>query len=203
MDWLSFTASLVHSLAWPAAIVIAVIVLKERLAGLLTALGTRIADLTKLSAMGVNLEFEKGAESLNRAAEELAPANSEPATTPGTEEARLLQLADLDPRAAVLLGFIDVEAALRRVADNIAPPISGRRHRAASVTSISKELVNRGIITQQAASVLTELAVLRNQVSHDSDVRVSKGGAEQYIQAALEMIQFLSSLPNFDAAGET
>ena len=56
---------------WPTAVVVAVIVLKERVAALLTALAGRFADLKRLSAMGVAMEFEKGAESLSRAVDDL------------------------------------------------------------------------------------------------------------------------------------
>lgn len=63
--------------AWPAAVVTVVVVLKKRIARMITALSGR---LTKMSAMGVSLEFERGAADVSRAAEELTytPGRAQP-----------------------------------------------------------------------------------------------------------------------------
>jgi hypothetical protein len=196
VGWMDFTASLVRSLAWPVAVVIAVFVLRRRIAEMLAALAARLGDLKKLSAMGVDLEFEREAAQVSAAAEELAPDGVGNAIASDPELDRLKRLAEIEPRAAILLGFIDVEAALRSTADRSVKDLRlhERWRRGASIGSIARELNRRDIISEQAVGVLSELAGLRNQVSHDSEVRLSTAAAQSYVDAALEMIRYLNEI---------
>src|SRR5262249_6216336 len=117
MGWLAFIASLVRSLAWPVAVVVLVIVLRKQLAALFAGLAARLADLGKLSAMGVDLEFETRVEEVARDAEQLAPPPEKPLPAAESDVLDLArQMADVAPRPAVVTAFANVEGALRQAA---------------------------------------------------------------------------------------
>lgn len=108
----------------------------------------------------------------------------------------MTRLAEIDTRAAVLLAFIDVEAALRDAANRSVSDsrLHERWRRGASIATIARELNRQGIITDDAVAVLSDLAALRNQVSHDSKVVVTEEAVTKYIEASLEMVRFLDRI---------
>jgi hypothetical protein len=201
MSWLAFIASVIKSLAWPVAVVIIVFFMRVRLAALIGGLTARLANLSKLTAPGLALEFEKGTEEVSRAAEQLTGATrtEAPTKSESEERARLQQLAEVEPKAAVIMAFIDVEAALRSAADR-ALGLSGRK---LSTLAITNMMVLRGILTVEAGGVLSDLSSLRNQAAHQADIRIGVESAQQYIDAAAEMVRHLDGIgpdtePSFD-----
>src|SRR6266702_978293 len=111
MDWLTFVSSLVHSLAWPGAVVGIVLLLRRSLNKLLP-------ELNRLKYKDLELDFGR----------QVAQAKAEVEASPAPRqlpEARQLQLgpdteylsalAEISPRAAVLEAWLPLEVALGQV----------------------------------------------------------------------------------------
>ena len=115
MDWLTFTASVIDSLAWPAAAVAIVFALRRSLNKLLP-------DLNKLKYKDLELEFGKQvAEAKMEIERTVKPPQlpeSEMAQV-GRDAAYFEALADISPRAAVLEAWLPFEAAASAIAQDI------------------------------------------------------------------------------------
>lgn len=104
MSWLEFIDSLVSSLAWPAAVVLAVFVLRERLNSLLDR-------VQNVEAMGVKATFSRDASSIKAKVEGMqlketastlkAEAESEESTDVGHDGRHDEQTEDTGPRPSM------------------------------------------------------------------------------------------------------
>ena len=108
MDWLQFIASIIDSLAWPGAILAAVILLRRPLSALLPL-------LRRLKYKDFEVEFDRKVRKLRE--EAVAALPPLPKTVPSQipEETALIELVSVAPRAAVLESWLLVESAARRV----------------------------------------------------------------------------------------
>lgn len=183
MDWLSFIASVVGSLAWPGAVVCVALLLRRELKGLLPF-------LRKLKAGPVEAEFERELKEVNA---------SLPSTRPRLLEGRsqLLQLAELSPRAAVLEAWRGVESASRRAALQHAsgspvPDVS-------SPLRAINLLAQRKLISGEEIALFHDLRGLRNQATHAPDFSPSFDSVSSYLQLAGSLQARLEQL----AGGET
>ncbi|MDF9904524.1 UNVERIFIED_ORG: hypothetical protein OKW15_002480 [Pseudomonas reinekei] len=108
MDWMQFVSSLVSSLAWPAAVVTVVCLLKNPILGLIPKIrsfryGELHVDLT---------------EALQSLQEELPATPSKPNELTDALQVKLsvpLQIAAVSPRAGMIAAWLEVEGALNTV----------------------------------------------------------------------------------------
>jgi len=105
MDWLSFFANVIGSLAWPATVLAVVLLLRKKLVEMLPF-------IRKLKAGPVEAEFEREVKELRAEARESLPP-PEPKLLE-TQSQRLYQLAQVSPRAAVIEAWQGVEFAAHR-----------------------------------------------------------------------------------------
>lgn len=105
MDWLSFVASLVSSLAWPVAAAIVVLVFKDQIKRMLERLPKRV------KAGPVEVEWPEVATEA-RVALATSPEVRE-AGLPGSLTERFAKMAEEEPKAAVMAAWAEVEKALR------------------------------------------------------------------------------------------
>ncbi|CQD22334.1 hypothetical protein BN000_05572 [Mycobacterium europaeum] len=100
------------------------------------------------------------------------------------------RLLEQDPRAVVLLEFIEVESALTNVYQQLfaKPWLPSSRP---SFTQMVNTLAEWEIIAGDMAGVMTELAQLRNKIAHEPGATVTEDAARDYVSAAATVIDYL------------
>jgi hypothetical protein len=171
MGLLQFIASLVNSLAWPAAASVMVVILRRPIAYIL-----RRGQIKRLKAGPGGLELEYFDEKLEEANEALAETPTEAASltisllpeiamTRDDFIADMKQLADVAPSAAILESFARLEKILRESVES-ASGVEVEPRRPISVRTLARRALDLRLITQSEFAALNDLAVLRNIVAH-------------------------------------
>ena len=108
MDWLTFISKLVEALAWPSIVVVVLLFLRKELPSI-------VRSLRKLKFKDVEMEFGEAVKALAAETKRAVPQSKKDFTMMGQSAesvaARLLDLSDLSPRAAILEAWLQVEAA--------------------------------------------------------------------------------------------
>jgi len=173
VNWLAFWASIIGSLAWPAAVIIVVLIFRTQL--------LKVAPwLRELEIGNVKLKFaEELAKASTAAAEIQAPAaDSQPAVTD-----RDLMLAEHAPIGLVLRSWMTVDQAPNDAATrHDASPMSLR---AAPAHRLIADLEARRVITPATAQTINYLRDLRNQVAHHGRpiVRIGIPSSARFFQS--------------------
>lgn len=183
MDWLTFIAEITKAIAWPIAIVIAVAIFRAPLL-------TLLHELKRLKWKDVELEFEK--EVLKAKAElPQVQVSTQPATQliEGDSEARLLNLLEISPKAAVLEAWLQVEREalelLRRKQVALPPSITPLR--------TLELLLQHKLLDKNGQALFNAIRKLRNRAVHENETEISEKAALDYISMASEMIKSLRS----------
>ena len=113
MDWLQFFSDIVRSLAWPVALLIAIVLLRKPLADLKTL-------LRKLRYRDFEFEFGEEVRGLKAEVAENLPPSKRDNQEKSLEE-RLIELAKISPRGAVH------EARTEGLRQDAKSTLSGRR----------------------------------------------------------------------------
>src|SRR6478736_3835661 len=134
MSWLEFIAQMTSALGWSIVALIVIIFLGREIKSAAKSLANRIGDIEHLRAPGVAIDFKEEVKELAEATDEdLAEATDSlkgetPAAQPSarpkdvvlpreTAQERLAkyqELAALDPRAAILVPFADLDSLIRK-----------------------------------------------------------------------------------------
>lgn len=181
MDWLQFIASIIDSLAWPGAILAAVILLRRPLSALLPL-------LRRLKYKGFEVEFDREVRKLREEAVAALPPLPKTAPPQIPEETALIELALVAPRAAVLESWLLVESAARRVLaargmTKYEEPLTGPQ--------LAWALADVGLLDSSSRSVFDKLRRLRIQAVHAHDFEISEGASRDYVELALEFARHL------------
>jgi hypothetical protein len=188
MDWKQFIASIVGSLAWPAVIIVLLILLRHKLGELVS----RMEEL-KLPG-GVSAKFGKELEAARQKIEESKAAQEvpkEPVRWRTTDSAELLYLAEEFPEAAVMEAFRQVEHAIGENRDKLPDIPKG------TLLSYVKVLAQRGLVDKVAVDLFQRLRNLRNIAAHGSGAdRVTPGEALEYYAQCVYMAQVLRAAFN-------
>jgi hypothetical protein len=179
MSWPDFVVQMSQAWAWPVVAGSAIILLRKQIKSAAEALVARVGDIRRLKAPGVDVEFEREmrelAETTAATTEELQtetpnalpPAQPEDVVLPPeTAEERLTkyqQLAQLDPRAAVLLPFSDMERFIRERFQHLYP----NERPTVGFSRIVDILHREGWVSDDIAGALRTMSRLRNQVAHE------------------------------------
>lgn len=202
VDWLELSASLVKSLAWPAAVVVAVAVLRKHV-------GMLLQRLLRVKVSGVELELdgaEKAGEALKleppsvesewprgEAGDEVTPTVGEGAQLEDVSSwdsgesvppaARLAQRAfgdrvPGDPVGTVVAAWASIERAIRDYVSAVGWSPRGR-----TLTSVVKALADEGRLAANGPALFAHLKNLRELVVIDG-VPVSEGQAAGFAELA-------------------
>lgn len=180
MDTTQFIASLVSSLAWPAAVMVLVILLRHRISELFEQLPRRVR------AGPLEIEWDRAVAVT--AAGLVAPRHERPAVLPAEDLADLSPLAETYPGAAVLDAAARVEGALRarfEAADVDVPPNRGMR-------DLARRAVDARLIDAETARTIDGLTILRNLAAHGRD-EVSPERAREFLTLAEAVIYQLGT----------
>ena len=165
MDALTFIATIIGSLAWPATLLVAIFMMRRPIAELLPS-------LRRLKYKELEVDFGKELEKIEAVMDTVEvkakpkgelPVEVEPEPLPKTRTELLERLAELSPSAAILESWRNVERTLdiyfsRR---GIERPRSGQ--------TILGHLDYDPNFPPQLVSAYQELRLLRNRATHDQE----------------------------------
>ena len=173
---LEFAASLVDSLAWPAAVVVIVLLFRGRLTNLLSG------PVRRLKAGPAGVEIEYWEQTLAAAQQEIQGSpelTAAPTTGAGGELVdELERLIDVSPEAAVMEGFARVERELRMVVGDQADT------RSRGARALARAARQSGRISEETASAIDGLSVLRDLAAHGQAGSVGSDRARDYLALA-------------------
>ncbi|QXW04027.1 hypothetical protein [Rhodococcus globerulus] len=219
MNVFEFFASLVESLAWPLVIGILLYVGRSQVAKVVKELIARIPEIESLKAGSGEVNFGARAAQVKEEAQEVVGASasdvrglSQPRAD-GQSRGRqpviegvpadhqfggigwdvMNKLLDVDPRAAVLLSWIEVEGALNEKYEAMFPGDDSRRISSRKKAERMLAVDEQG---QATLSFLLDLQSMRNDVVHDSRVSFSRQAGEDYVGAVDIVIRHLGQLEN-------
>jgi hypothetical protein len=150
---------MVGALVWPITSVIAIVVLRRQLTGLIQGPVSRL----KAGPAGVELEWDRKASELR---EEIGdgpreePRSDAPTWLPLPEELR--GLAGVAPDAVVLESYARIEQQLQAMLVGVDLPLD----RPAGAAALAQFAEQRGLITHETRDAVEGLSVLRNLAVH-------------------------------------
>jgi hypothetical protein len=165
MDTYQFMAAIFQSLvslASPVALVICVLLFRERLRTLLPFLRLKHKD-TEVSFRLDQAEKESAQIPTPPPSPDLEP-------TP-EEKSRFEQLAEHSPRAAILEKRAELEQAMRSIAQSYwsGATTSTPSPRSISLLTATRILRKQGVIDQRTSALLDDLRTIGNQAAHSAD----------------------------------
>lgn len=179
MDWLDFTVQMSNAWAWPLVTSGIVVFLRKPIKSAATGIVARLADLRRLKAPGVELDFEREVkelaattaattDELRADSPKALPATEPedvvlPSETAGERLSKYEQLARLDPRAAILLSFSDLEGSIRDRFHQLYPEYRPGVGFARIIDQLHKD----GRLDDDIAGSLRQMSKIRNQVAHE------------------------------------
>jgi hypothetical protein len=181
MHWMELVSSLVHSLAWPAAAVLLVLVLRAPISRMLSEVVLR-----RLKAGPVEIKWDRKLEEVKTGLEEEKSGLSRDGL-PSVEEPGerldfirdIATIAEVSPWAAVMESYLRLEMELRR----LLPP-SSKPGETSTLSGLIRASVKAGRLTPRDEKILHELITLRNIAVH--------GGFEIEKERALEYAELVS-----------
>ncbi|MEN5143570.1 DUF4145 domain-containing protein [Pseudomonas juntendi] len=151
MDWLQFISSITSSLAWPAAVLIMVALLREPLGKVIPLIRT-----LKYKEWQIDVGHEL------EAAREKAKENGDPVIdVPVQPTPTVQQIAEIDPRAAVLTTWAPVELGLKDLGLK-----SGAYKVGVPLYVLIKRLHDQQMFDDKTFEVLQRLSRIRNEAVH-------------------------------------
>lgn len=188
MDWMQFVSALVSSLAWPVAVVAVVCLLKNPILGLIPKIrsfkyGELHVDLTE--------ELKAVQESLPGKPQE--PPSDEKASFP-TPVA--LQLAAVSPRGAILHSWLEVEATVDLLVNELGYDFPAK----ASPVVKMRALLDQGVIDQLIYTTFLQLSKVRNDAVHLTDREMEYQDAAMMWGSCSWLIERLNALLPLDTA---
>jgi hypothetical protein len=184
MDKLTFITELVKAMAWPITTLALVLTLRRPLLNL-------VSLLHRFKYKDFEFEFARKVEAAKAEAATVLGDAVRPETLPTLHESRLVQLAEISPRAAVLEAFTSVEIEAISAAHRLSmvktfPPTLTFR--------AMKFLEDSGRMDPALIDLLRHLRALRNQAAHAPEFALTTDAAVQYIQLAQAAIEKLRAI---------
>jgi hypothetical protein len=181
MGWLSWSASVVHSLAWPVAAVVIAFIFRAQISGLLD-------KIRRLTWGDKVVDFAGELDQIEAAIRIDAPPRSEPSerSRPLLGDERFEALLAISPAAAILDAWVPTEMLIEELTEGLSP--SGRRGRRSTSQHLDI-LVEAGVITQSVAALTRQLLALRNAAAHGG--AVTAADAYRFRDLSDEMIDRL------------
>jgi len=168
---MSFVASLVQSAAWPAAVLVIVILIRKPLQEAVTH------RLRRLKAGPIEAEFDAEAAEVRddvRRIPEVAAAEPRQGEVSLTDE--LAPLIDISPRAAVMEAFGRIEARLGDLLHAAGSPSPKR-----IAWQVADLAFNENLISSEVLEAVLGLQKLRNLAAHGIHDEISRDRARDYV----------------------
>lgn len=193
MDWKQFFAAVVGSIAWPAAIIITVLMLKAPLAKLLPKIRS-----FKYGDLHIDLEQQLAEVKAEVTASEPEPLLADQPLPPPSA----LELAAISPRSAVLMAWIEVEKKIREMASQygLTTKITPNGQiRPLMLTDSMRQLFEKGIVNELTFNTYRKLNRIRNEAAHMTSKEIEYDEAvamSEMCQWLLKSLDYSSSPPS-------
>ena len=184
MDVYTFLADLVKALAWPIVVIVIVFMLRKPLAGL-------IPLLQRLKFKDLELEFGQKIERVRAEARSELPIEHPSPGLPADAQDRILKLAEVSPRSAVIDAWRELEQRLIETANAIPEFRDSRRKSPLDAIHI---LEGSKRLSPRVASLIEDLRSLRNRAAHAPEFALSSESAQEYLTAADQMVAVIQVL---------
>lgn len=191
MTLLEFAASLIGSLAWPAAAVIIAALFRRQIAELLAKIqklswGDKVVDFSEKMDELERTAREANAESHAEVEADAPPAREDtPKTDPAVED-RFQRLLAISPAAAVLDAWRPLEERFRELTNN-----PNRVRVRDSMDRFLLELVAQGVVSNNIRNMALELQNLRNIAAHKGQ-DISAADAVRFRDVSRQVLRALS-----------
>jgi hypothetical protein len=156
VNGLAFASSLVTSALWPLVVVVAILVFRKPLAGL-------IGRTRRYEGLGQKLEFgvalAEAEDSVGRVLQDTPVADKQPELEPSP----LVEDAETNPSYVVLRSWEQLSEAIASLAEAALPD---QRVRSWNASRFLPQLQKREFLDDDYVSAATELRHLRNKVAH-------------------------------------
>ena len=206
MSWLAFAASLIHSLAWPAAVTAVIIVLRRPISAALRR-GVHSVRAGPVEVVFEN-ELAEVREELRRSPELAARAASQfsafpllkefrlrpTAALPASLSGELARLAEVSPRAAVLAAYERIEERLVQVLNNAGAEPS----QAVGGRALARLARTHGLISDETLAAVDGLSVLRDLAAHSAADDIGVDRARDYLALADAVLYVLRAKTQAD-----
>ncbi|WP_193172216.1 DUF4145 domain-containing protein [Nisaea nitritireducens] len=178
LKYFEVAVSLVDVLIWPTVTIVFIVLFRKHIRDL-------VPLLKRLKAGPLEAEFEHEVASLSQ---KLEHEKSSELPRPGglisrSDELALFAEAQISPRGAILEAWILVDTALHDIAQKHLKDLDLRK----LSWRLIDELVKRGVIEPETASVFYELRTLRNHAAHTADFSPSLESTREYIRMASKL----------------
>ncbi|HCF2594665.1 hypothetical protein ACSBR8_00570 [Pseudomonas aeruginosa] len=160
MDWMQFLAAVISSVAWPAAVVVILTMLRKPIGDLLPL-------IEKFKYKDIEVNLRKQLEAARDQVESVVA--DEPVADIPEPPTSFQNLAKADPRAAVLSAWLPVESELF----NFASAVGYETSRKEPIHRVIRNLEKMGLLDRTVAGSLDKLRIVRNDAVHLSERQVS------------------------------
>jgi hypothetical protein len=171
MKTYDFIASLVGSLAWPAAVVVIAFMFRRSIRQLLRG------HLSRLKAGPFEADFDLIASQVQAQVDQPTIVQGKPTAGKSRMIGELRERTAKSPEAAVIEGYGEVERELATVIAQAGESQNGDMPRSAA--GLARLAASKGIIRPETVNAVEGLTVLRNLAAHRGDVTEEK--AEEYL----------------------
>lgn len=176
MGWLEFISSLSTALAWPAAVIVIVILLREPLKGL-------VSMLQRMKYKDFELEFGRKVAKAGEDAD--VEDDLRPSAELTSEETRIIELVGISPRVAVTEAWRLVEVASLEAAKALLGKDFQKKKLS---TKAIRQLEKAGRIDPAIIEMMRDLRELRNDAVHSPEFTISPDAALEYARIARQLV---------------
>lgn len=176
MDQLTFISQLVESLAWPVAVVVIAIVLREEV-------GRLLSKITRIRHNDTEVEFLHELAAAKKEAEKVLPNYKGTAYLISQSS----QLAELSPRGAIIEAWLNIEGALLKYAERHGIKVS--KNKPFTIRELHFHTLDYGNLGKGVFEMLERLRRTRNEAVHLSDAQIDEESAREYVELASRVIQ--------------
>lgn len=181
MDLLTFVSKLAEALAWPIVVLVVVSLLRKEVSSLFTI-------VKKVKAGPMEAEFEREINELKSVADAELPDIERQAPVAPTQN-ELEQLAQINPRAAIIEAWRRLELAARRSLAQVG--ITMNAQDLASPLAHARNLAKSALMSQEELVLFNDLRNLRNTSVHAEHFSPTLEAALAYIEVASRVQQTL------------
>ncbi|MBI2361382.1 MAG: hypothetical protein HYV04_21145 [Deltaproteobacteria bacterium] len=183
MDWLTFIAELFKALTWPVVVVAVVLLLRREIRNLLPF-------LKRLKAGPVEAEFDREVQEIKSGVETQLPSIP-PSVTTSPEQQKLLQLAEVNPRSAIIEAWRGLEFAARKLLESQDPSLTLPEFQ--PPIALRRALNRLEVLTRDEMGLFNDLRSLRNQAVHQDNFAPSYESVLNYIDLAVRLRSAIDS----------
>lgn len=188
MDWKEFVSSLIGALAWPATILLVILIFRSSISKLLSG------QVKRWKAGPGGIEFEYWERAISDAREHLLRGRDRTTLRPEVAiqfEAEMQKLAEVSPETAVLESYGRIEAALRTRLQTQDSDLQ-------STLQLARTAAERGLINAETLNAIEGLTVLRNLAAHGRAGELTPQRALEFAALSEAVLFAMRQVPKAD-----